>query len=223
MHLRKRVERLAVSLFRALGYDIRRIPQMPTRNSHHESDGFRDARVNVGCGDRVRDGYIGCDVRALPHIQIVCDAWNLSRHASNLAEVYTRHMVEHLTIWQVELAFKDWYRALKPGGLLHIIVPDLRFHMEQYLRASWTDLNWGILTSDARQGFAGLFGWQRETEFNPDEEGSSPVYWDVHKSGFDIHSLMFFLKRAGFVEIECTVEEECHLHGRARKPSDIQI
>ncbi|QDS91728.1 hypothetical protein FF011L_04610 [Roseimaritima multifibrata] len=219
MRLRQKSERLVVSLFRAMGYSIRKIPKLPERVRGYEGADYADARVNVGCGERVEGSYIGCDVRDLPHVEIVCDAWNLSQHAANLAEVYTRHMVEHLTIWEVELALKDWFRALKPGGQVHIIVPDLRFHMEQYMRATWTDLNWGMLTSDARQGFAGLFGWQRETEFDPDVEESLPLYWDVHKSGFDIYSLTFFLQRAGFVGIECVVEDECHLHGRARKPA----
>jgi hypothetical protein len=222
MKLRQITERLVVSLFRAMGYSIRKIPKLPEQAICYEGTDFADARVNVGCGERVVSGYIGCDVRKLPHIEIVCEAWNLSQHAANLAEVYSRHMVEHLTIWEVELTLKDWYRALKPGGQIHIIVPDLRFHIEQYVRANWTDLNWGVLTSDARQGFAGFFGWQRETEFNPEEEGSPPTYWDVHKSGFDVKSLAFFLQRAGFVEIECVVEDECHLHGRARKPSKNQ-
>ncbi|MDG2223950.1 MAG: hypothetical protein P8L85_21395 [Rubripirellula sp.] len=207
-----------MSLFRAMGYTIRKIPKLPVRQSNMEGNGFTNARVNVGCGERVEEGFIGCDVRSLPHVEIVCDAWDLSKHASNLAEIYTRHMVEHLTIWEVELALADWYQSLKPGGVVHIIVPDLRSHITQYLNASWNDLAWGVLTSDARQGFAGLFGWQRETEFNPDEPGPAALYWDVHKSGFDTESLTFFLRRAGFVEIECTVEDECHLHGRAMKP-----
>ncbi len=192
------------------------------------------AKLYVGCGDQNVAGYIGCDLRDLPNVALACRAWEISDFCSDLGEIYSRHMLEHLTFAEMQLTLRDWLRALAPQGVVRIEVPNLAFAIEQWRRAKWTDEELENRFSDARWGFAGFFGWQRECDpLAPDYNQS---YWDVHKSGYTGESIRYFLTQAGFANIEIAFEgftpeqirrrklspnasDGCHLVATAYKPS----
>lgn len=44
------------------------------------------------------------------------------------------HFLEHVYPTEADNILHDFYRALKAGGTLHVIVPDLKEHVTQYLR-----------------------------------------------------------------------------------------
>ncbi|MHC4481876.1 MAG: methyltransferase domain-containing protein, partial [Planctomycetota bacterium] len=208
---------LARAGFRRLGYDIRRIPPEPTaRPAPRKPEKISGARLYVGCGDDEREGFIGCDMRARPNVSIVCKAWQVSQHCTDLSEIYSRHMLEHLTFDEACAALLDWQRALAVGGSVEVVVPNLDFHIEQWQRAEWTERALQDPRSDARWGFAGLYGWQRESG----PASKDPSYWDVHKSGYNERLIAFLLRRAGFSDIETHVEEGAHLSARAAKKLD---
>lgn len=195
------------------------------------------AKLCVGCGEQEVDGYVGCDLRPLPNVQLACRAWDISEHCSELAEIYSRHMLEHLTLEESQLTLKDWYRALMPGGLVRIEVPNMDFAMKQWGRADWSAEQFNNRYSDARWGFAGFYGWQRECD--PREADYNQSYWDVHKSGYTPESMQYFLTEAGFESVEIQLEgfteaqirrrkiapdasDGCHLIAMARKPAQVQ-
>ena len=86
----------------------------------------------MGCGDDYKDGYVGCDIRKTKTAKIISKAWELSKYCKNVNEIYSRHLVEHLTYTEFNATLKDWYKTLKVVGKLHIICPDLNFHIEQF-------------------------------------------------------------------------------------------
>jgi SAM-dependent methyltransferase len=47
--------------------------------------------------------------------------------------IYTSHMLEHLDRSQADNFFKESRRLLRPGGIIRIIVPDLRIMVDEYL------------------------------------------------------------------------------------------
>ena len=141
------------------------------------------ARLHVGCGEERIPGYVGCDIRSVPGVSVVCAAWEVSRYASDVAEIYSRHMLEHLALGEVEATLGDWHDALGEGGHVHLIVPFLDYHLRQWLDAEWNDETFGRKMSKARHGLAGIYGWQRECD--PSLRGYSPSYWDLHKSGYN--------------------------------------
>ncbi len=52
----------------------------------------------------------------------------------NSVEVlYTSHMIEHLDREEVGQFLREAYRVLAPGGIIRIVVPDLRQLVEQYI------------------------------------------------------------------------------------------
>jgi predicted SAM-dependent methyltransferase len=48
--------------------------------------------------------------------------------------LYSSHMIEHMDRDQVLHFLKEARRILKPGGVLRLAVPDLRYHVDNYLR-----------------------------------------------------------------------------------------
>lgn len=162
------------------------------------------AKLYVGCGEDQQAGYLGCDLRPLDHVALACRAWEISKYCTGLSEIYTRHMLEHLSWDEVQVTLGDWRAALQDGGRLRIEVPNIRFAIAQWLRATWSAEALENRYSDARWGFAGLFGWQREC--NPASDDYNATYWDAHKSGYDEHVLRFLLERAGFEQIHIWTE-----------------
>ena len=193
-----------------LGYQIRRAPVFRKTTPQDVPAG---ARLYVGCGDDRREGFLGCDHRPLVTVDLVCAAWEISHYTNEAGEIYTRHMLEHLTFAEVETTLADWYKALAPGGKVHIIVPNLDAHIEQWLRANWTSDERENPRSDASWAAAGLFGWQ--VDCDPRKPGYNRSYSDVHKSGYNAAVLRFFLEQAGFRDVETSVEDDVHLHARA--------
>jgi predicted SAM-dependent methyltransferase len=48
------------------------------------------------------------------------------------------HFLEHVCFQQAQQIIADFYKVLKPGGTLHVIVPDLAFFMKQYMENAQT-------------------------------------------------------------------------------------
>jgi predicted SAM-dependent methyltransferase len=48
--------------------------------------------------------------------------------------IYSSHMIEHIDRQEVALFFKEAIRVLKSGGIIRIAVPDIRYHIDNYLK-----------------------------------------------------------------------------------------
>jgi predicted SAM-dependent methyltransferase/glycosyltransferase involved in cell wall biosynthesis len=149
-------------------------------------------RLDVGCGEKCREGYIGVDVRALRGVSVVCNAWDLEQHFApgTVDEIHSRHFLEHLTFEQGRVTLRAFRKVLREGGRLHIIVPDVLFHARQLLSSNPDEPCEASRRWTNRQHAIGsLWGWQRN--------GSTEL-WDVHKAGYDELSLRRALSAAGF-------------------------
>ncbi|MCI0664139.1 MAG: methyltransferase domain-containing protein [Acidobacteria bacterium] len=54
--------------------------------------------------------------------------------------LYTCHMLEHLDRREAELFLKEARRVLIPNGIIRIAVPDLKYHIENYLKDQDADI-----------------------------------------------------------------------------------
>ena len=82
-------------------------------------------RIDLGCGTRKKEGYIGVDSRPFDGVDVVCDLgterWPWGDET--VEEAHSSHMVEHLTGPQRIHFVNELYRVLKRGGKAQIIVP----------------------------------------------------------------------------------------------------
>ncbi len=130
------------------------------------------------------------DIEARPEVDFVGDASDLSQFADNsIEEIYASHILEHFHYaldGELLAVLKEWHRVLVPQGMLYISVPDLR-------KICWLFLNPDLNMHDRRILLAALYG------------GHINAY-DVHRAGFDLEILTYFLREAGFSAYE-QVEE----------------
>ena len=84
-------------------------------------------KLNIGGGDQNLKGFINIDWVKSPGVenQIVANALDLSFIPSeSISQVHSNHFVEHLTELQFENHLKEYYRVLKPGGVVSIRCPN---------------------------------------------------------------------------------------------------
>lgn len=101
-------------------------------------------------------------------------------------EVHGYHVIEHFYLEDVPLVLQEWYRILKPGGIIVLEQPDVVKCAKNFLKGLqenneqlWTKL-----------GILGFYGAGR-----PHEPYMS------HKWGWFPESLAFQLKEAGFKDV----------------------
>lgn len=82
-------------------------------------------RLDLGCGTRKRDGYIGIDITHYEGVDIVQDLrfTKLPYKDEEVDAIYASHFLEHLSFEEVLFMMNECYRVLKPGGIFDIIVP----------------------------------------------------------------------------------------------------
>lgn len=94
-------------------------------------------KLNLGCGDKILDGYINIDVapaRRGNTPDIICDLRQLSAATNTVDEILAVHVVEHFWRWEVVDVLKEWTRALKPGGKMILECPNLQSACEEFLK-----------------------------------------------------------------------------------------
>jgi len=196
-------------------------PVAPVEGSDTFTPGIVDAELldrtelmlDVGCGEAgPQRGFVGVDIRRVRGVGILSQAWTLERFLApeTVSAFYSRHTLEHLTYPQVRNTFASWFRLLRPGGRVHILVPDLAFHIAQFLDPnvqgpSPANPKW----TQRQHALAGFYGWQREADHK---------LWDVHKSGFTTEIMGELLTGTGFVRYTRRDNRPWHLDVEAYKP-----
>jgi len=90
-------------------------------------------KLHIGCGNKYIPGFIHIDARDLPHVDYVTTAEKLDMFADDSVDlIYCCHMIEHLHRYEVESVLREWYRVLKPGGILRVATPDFEKIVEIY-------------------------------------------------------------------------------------------
>jgi hypothetical protein len=98
-------------------------------------------RFNLGCGPVKREGYINVDLHdPLADEKGDCRKlrW-LTRKYGLADEIASTHLLEHFRPEEIPGILKEWVDCLKPGGLLHIIVPDFEQACRDFLDAPEDD------------------------------------------------------------------------------------
>ena len=156
--------------------------------------------IEFGCGENPsKEGFKTCDIRSLPKIDYVCPAWDIDTlvEHNSIDSIFSRHFFEHLTFIQGRKTLRSWQNIMKPGATCEMLLPNIDFHIQQWLSGQ-----------DIEHAQAGFWGWQRE--------GDTEV-WDIHKSGYNFNTLQNILVQEKFVNIERIKNKGIHLHVKFSK------
>ncbi|MDO8523670.1 MAG: methyltransferase domain-containing protein [bacterium] len=81
--------------------------------------------IHLGCGEQDDPRYVNVDAVAYPHVHYIAKVDTLPMFASGSADlVYACHVLEHIEYPKMERVLTEWYRVLKPGGIVRISVPE---------------------------------------------------------------------------------------------------
>lgn len=151
--------------------------------------------IEFGCGEKpTKEGFKTCDIRNLPGVDYVCPAWNIDQYVeeNTVDEIFSRHFFEHLTFRQGEHLLQVWYKILKPSGRMEMMLPNMDFHINQWITKSNID--------HAKEGFWGI------------QRGEFDDLWDTHKSGYNFDMLSTLLSEYKFRDIKNLRGKGKHLH-----------
>lgn len=99
-------------------------------------------KLHVGCGDVYFDGWVNID-KSSKAADKKCDLRKgLPYKDNSVTFIYSEHFIEHVTAEQGLRILRDFYRVLRPGGILRIATPDLDYLVEKYISPSWKDQDW---------------------------------------------------------------------------------
>ena len=74
-------------------------------------------RIDIGCGDSKRVGFVGVDVRKTKAVDVIADARKLPFRDSCFNYVYSSHLIEHFSHREVKNVLVEWVRVLRKGEL----------------------------------------------------------------------------------------------------------
>lgn len=140
-------------------------------------------RLHIG-GTTPREGWRILNIQPGPDVDFLGSATDLSVFPDNtLAEIYGSHIYEHLS-YSTELlaALKEAFRALAPGGLIKIGIPDLEGLCRLFLDPA-------LPRQQKFSVMRMIYGGQTDP-------------FDFHKGGYSFELMGEFLHAAGFRDIQ---------------------
>jgi len=181
-------------------------------------------KINLGCGPNGQiDGFINIDnskavlLEKSPLIKKILYKFNIitkekyeadwtnvmfadvSRRIpfknDSIKKIYTSHFLEHLPKDKGQSVLVNCYRILKDGGVIRIVLPDLLWHVEQYIKSTKVMIK------------------KEQNEFNSDAHDSflnniygayltNARYGLEHCYMYDVPTIVCILRDVGFRDIE---------------------
>ena len=85
-------------------------------------------KLNLGCGHKVLDGFIGVDKYGTPDEQVDLEVFPWPWEDNSIDEIMMSHVLEHLGATSDSFLniMKELYRVCKNEATIHIFVPDPR-------------------------------------------------------------------------------------------------
>ena len=92
-------------------------------------------KLNLGCENDIREGYVNCDFYNNQKADMTFDCSVLPFDDNSVDEILAYHLIEHFDYYAAQKLLEEWYRALKPGGKIHLETPDLEGLCRVFLAA----------------------------------------------------------------------------------------
>jgi predicted SAM-dependent methyltransferase len=184
------------------------ISQM-TNVSHQQVPG-QIRKLEIGSGNRPREGYEHLDFDpACPHLEYCADFRKLEFiEGGSFDEILAVHCIEHIPWREVRATLAGWTRLLKPGGLIRVETPNLRFICEMYLQDAnaWMK-DYGVMMPE-EQGHLQLNQVPNRGLWANFKLFSSGAGLDKHYACLDADLLSGYLKDAGCASVRVISDGE---------------
>lgn len=158
----------------------------------------RPLKLEIG-GIVQRDGWVVTNVNAVTRNYLdATRRWPLEDDA--VSHVFSDNVIEHLPLEANRAMFAEMRRCVRPGGLVRLITPNVRAHVEMYLSGS-------PALDDAAARHYRSMGLVVE---HPIDVLRIPIGAFGHHEGYvwDFETLRSELERAGFVDVVQTATGE---------------
>ena len=135
-------------------------------------------KLHLGCGNKYIPGFIHVDLMDFDHIDYKRSVDDLGIFEdSSIDLIYACHVLEHFKRAEVDNVLTEWFRVLKPGGVLRIAVPGFEEIVAIYKKYKDLNLVLGPLV------------------------GGQTYEYNFHYMVFDFKTLSEKLKKVGFGEV----------------------
>lgn len=156
-------------------------------------------KLNLGCGNDYREGYVNVDMNASHRVDLVSDVtWLKTIADRSCVEVLAQDVLEHIPRARGATALKEWNRVLENGGTLRLRVPSL-IHLL------------GLLRDENRQSV------QEQKQLIQCLYGTQGYEGDFHFNGYTEVTLRQDLLAAGFELTQLEIVDEWLFDAEARK------
>jgi len=141
-------------------------------------------KLHLGSGERRLPNWVNCDndysFYETGFSDELIDASDLHKFSTNsVDEIYASHVLDHLSRNNtLDLALHEWYRVLKPGGILRVAVSDFEMVSKMYNEGLDLERLWGHIV------------------------GGHKSDYDKHGCVFDFALLKKYLEKHGFTDIK---------------------
>jgi predicted SAM-dependent methyltransferase len=152
-------------------------------------------KLHLGCGSNLLPGWLNTDANPYDEGIFMMDATEpFPFESDQFKEIFTEHMIEHVSYTNALAMLKECYRVLQPGGKLRVSTPDLKFLVALYEPTTdlqrnyikWATERWIPWASRPSSAFV-INNFMRD--------------WG-HKFIFDQPTLREALELAGFTDIQ---------------------
>ena len=161
-------------------------------------------KLNLGCGVFYKPGYINIDLSEKDVADEIQNVAELKYESNTIDVIEASHIIEHFDIIRLPYILAEWFRVLKPDGVLCIETPNL---LKSIVKLKTRSFESKKLT------YQFLFGI--------DYEGNS------HKMGFTCRFLKKYLLSTGFTKIskqkQRSFNSEKSIRFCCRKPTELPL
>jgi predicted SAM-dependent methyltransferase len=182
----------------------RRLVYQPTTLKHCQKL-VVDIRVNVGCGVSPTPGWVNFEISPRPPEVLFWDCRNpLPLSDGSVSAIYTEHSFEHFEFETEAIPLlREFYRTLKPEGVLRIVVPDAGEFIRLYAQADWAGL--AKKRGLSREGMGFRDPWVGEI-YTTKMQLINAIFRQSgeHKYAYDFETLKWALESVGFSDIRQT-------------------
>ena len=166
--------------------------------------GREELKLHLGSGSDLRAGWVNVDLRDRDRAEAIPDAtfinYDLRRglpvEVGSCAYIYSSHFFEHLEYRHGVRLMRDCHRALRPGGVFRISLPDFRGLFTRYLQSGGQNRSAGRINL-----LKVLPDLEPGTETIVDHINYGVYQRGEHKYIYDQEKIMLLLQRIGYSSV----------------------